>query len=709
MQSAGLAGAGYNSVAQGAQNLGNAVASYAATERDAQRKLDDAWAKTNLTVAFGKLDNELPNQSDLETLRTQYPKSYEDAFNGVLNTIPDERQREMFRANYSDELAKRQLAIGDRVRNVEKDNFIVGMNQSLDGLRDVAKSTDAKQHALALSQAGEFIDAARDKGYISPEQAEKAKNDWTKNLAVSVLGSMPAQDRLAAVTPLLKGDVTAKDLQPHQRAFLNAIAGPESNGAYNVRYTANGGAAFELTGEHPRMKEVIQSGPNKGKTSDAAGRYQFLSSTWDSLPKEAKGDGKFTPENQDRAAWYLAKQDYRRNTGRDLDADLKEKGFTPEVASALGATWEGFKTNPGKAVAAYNASIRGEQIDRRLASTLTPDELRKVEDASWKEIEIDDARAKAAHRETLQLAREQSEAVASQYATEIYTSKNAPDLINRIGSDPNLTWETKRALVNMVQSEGGVDDVEKAKREGGPGYWEAYKSIIAPPGDPNRLDNLDTLFTRAGPGGDLTQKGVAQLISIRNQLAKNPDAQAVHSAKVHLMDYAKSKLSFDQEMLFPGMKPLADERGRQSFNAQFIPAFEQAYSKWVEAGKNPWEFLTQKNVDEVMKPFMRSKAQLNADRIAASGESLAGSQKGPEAVPPAPKGVDQAAWGEAMMSRPSAKDGKPWPVRNWAAYLDALRKSPTPENIKEFADKYPDIDLSAILSKLNPTFEEAAR
>lgn len=143
-------------------------------------------------------------------------------------------------------------------------------------------------------------------------------------------------------------DPVASDLAPHQKAFLNAVAGPESAGRYNVRYTPSGGATFEGFDKHPAIYEKGPAGP-----SSAAGRYQFVKSTWDAL-----GGGDFSPENQDRRAWQLGQQDYKRNTGRDLDSDLKANGFTPQIAQALAPTWAGFKDNPGKAVRAYQSSIQ---------------------------------------------------------------------------------------------------------------------------------------------------------------------------------------------------------------------------------------------------------------------------------------------------------------------------------------------------------------
>mgnify|MGYP001094793652 CR=1 FL=1 len=147
-------------------------------------------------------------------------------------------------------------------------------------------------------------------------------------------------------------DPVASGLDPQQGALLNAIAGPESAGKYNVRYTPTGGATFDSFAKHPGIAAPGPDGP-----STAAGRYQFTKTTWDSLPASVKGDGTFSPENQDRAALYLAGQDYQKRTGRDLNADLAQNGFTPQIASALGPTWLGLRDNPGKAIGAYNSTL----------------------------------------------------------------------------------------------------------------------------------------------------------------------------------------------------------------------------------------------------------------------------------------------------------------------------------------------------------------
>ena len=129
-------------------------------------------------------------------------------------------------------------------------------------------------------------------------------------------------ENMSSYTPGDVGDPAAIDLDPVQKAFLNATASGESKGRYDVRFTPAGGARFTDFTKHPGIPEQGPEGP-----STAAGRYQFTKRTWESL-----GGGPFDPVTQDIRGWQLAERDYRVATGRDLSDDLKEKGFTPEIA-----------------------------------------------------------------------------------------------------------------------------------------------------------------------------------------------------------------------------------------------------------------------------------------------------------------------------------------------------------------------------------------
>ena len=122
-----------------------------------------------------------------------------------------------------------------------------------------------------------------------------------------------------------------------QRAMLDSIAFAEGtakypNDGYNTMFTGKQFSGFE---DHPRK---IQR--SNGYASDAAGRYQFLSTTWDPLAKKL-GLKDFSPANQDKAAIELARQ-------YDVTQELLAKeGMSPKVSAFLGRQWASF---PGKSI-----------------------------------------------------------------------------------------------------------------------------------------------------------------------------------------------------------------------------------------------------------------------------------------------------------------------------------------------------------------------
>jgi muramidase (phage lysozyme) len=159
----------------------------------------------------------------------------------------------------------------------------------------------------------------------------------------------------APPSPFVGTGVASQNLDPVSTALLNAIAAPESDGRYNLIY---GGSTFDDYSQHPNRMIPISSGPNVGLNSSAAGRYQFIGTTWNEAAN-ALGLTDFSPESQDKAALWLANRDYRSRTGRDLMSDLATNGMTPQIAAALAPTWEGLGVNPREAMAAYSDTLAG--------------------------------------------------------------------------------------------------------------------------------------------------------------------------------------------------------------------------------------------------------------------------------------------------------------------------------------------------------------
>ncbi|SDD95581.1 hypothetical protein SAMN05216337_1017149 [Bradyrhizobium brasilense] len=154
-------------------------------------------------------------------------------------------------------------------------------------------------------------------------------------------GGSSFSDQLSSgMGPGYKSGVVNGAIPAEGRVLLDRIASGESSGRYNVRYGGRQDKTFEGYADHPRVAEPITSGPDVGKTSSAAGRYQFIGSTWDAEAKKL-GLKDFSPANQDAAAWDLAQTEYKAKTGKDLLTVLKsgDHAAINDVPRQLSGQW----------------------------------------------------------------------------------------------------------------------------------------------------------------------------------------------------------------------------------------------------------------------------------------------------------------------------------------------------------------------------------
>lgn len=132
---------------------------------------------------------------------------------------------------------------------------------------------------------------------------------------------------------------------PHLRALMRTISAAESNvdQPYHVLY---GGQTVEDLSQHPDLCITIVAGPNRGNCTTAAGRYQFLTTTWTAkadlyhprqVPWWALGSPhSFEPEYQDQVVYHWLSDD--RAWGVDIP-DLLRQGRLEEVLAMLSGTW----------------------------------------------------------------------------------------------------------------------------------------------------------------------------------------------------------------------------------------------------------------------------------------------------------------------------------------------------------------------------------
>ena len=127
------------------------------------------------------------------------------------------------------------------------------------------------------------------------------------------------------------------------RGLLNEIARTEGgNLGYNaINYVAarTYGRTFSDFSKHPFQGQ-------RGYT--AAGRYQFIWTTWNSVAKELNITD-FSPKSQDAGCWHLAKKLYSRYG--NLEEDLKNPQKYDLIIQVLRGTWHGLKNSNSRTLA----------------------------------------------------------------------------------------------------------------------------------------------------------------------------------------------------------------------------------------------------------------------------------------------------------------------------------------------------------------------
>lgn len=122
---------------------------------------------------------------------------------------------------------------------------------------------------------------------------------------------------------------------PNVRKILDVIA--SSEGVKHGYNTIFGNERTEDLKAHPNIKKEFTQTDGKKNSTTAAGRYQFLKGTWDSVSKKY-GLTDFSPKNQDLAAVALI-------LGRGALGDVIKGDFTKAIGK-LGSEWASLPSSP---------------------------------------------------------------------------------------------------------------------------------------------------------------------------------------------------------------------------------------------------------------------------------------------------------------------------------------------------------------------------
>lgn len=130
---------------------------------------------------------------------------------------------------------------------------------------------------------------------------------------------------------------------PYVRALMRTISASESQDSnpYTLLY---GGQHFSALSRHPNQCVTIVSGSHQGECSTAAGRYQFLTSTWQEKVQQyhrkqshvGLNSHSFEPQIQDEVVYAWLKDHHVWRVDITI---LLEQGKLEQVLQLLSGTW----------------------------------------------------------------------------------------------------------------------------------------------------------------------------------------------------------------------------------------------------------------------------------------------------------------------------------------------------------------------------------
>lgn len=143
---------------------------------------------------------------------------------------------------------------------------------------------------------------------------------------------------------------------PNVRNFLNMIGSAEGTDKHGYN-TLFGGGRMESLADHPRILFDFKETTGRPNKTTAAGRYQFLTTTWDEQAKKL-GLPDFGERSQDLAAINL----------------LRERGILPDV---LSGNWEAAVKKSGPIWASLPSSTypQPRQSNEFVMSKLNPNNM----------------------------------------------------------------------------------------------------------------------------------------------------------------------------------------------------------------------------------------------------------------------------------------------------------------------------------------------
>jgi hypothetical protein len=375
---------------------------------------------------------------------------------------------------------------------------------------------------------------------------------------------------------------------------------------------------------------------------------------------------------------------------------------TPAAESPeMGALWNNAAFSPPSSAApAPPAPPITPEAHEALAvkAVLESDKTDEVKNAAVANIKLQFAQAQLAAEATAKARKIRAEDAAGDWVTKFSNARKSgqtsyDSIYNGILSDPTLTWETRVSLGEKLRKLSGEPDTSSF----GPGWSDTRNRMMLPPDDPNHMTYQDAL---AAPG--VTSAGLDDLVKMQKRNRAGAGGEVIthieNAAIKRAGDVMKLEQGFGDNLKIPNL------RGQRIFDGVVAPYITSTVEEMASRGdrKAIDAFLDPANIDKFIDRVY-PRQQRAADVIGGSAAlDAAKNPNAPVVAPPAPKGIDPAAWRDVVQQTPYTSKGQPWKAEDWAGFVKTLVDDPSPENQEAFdstMEKAGGLKAAAVLQK----------
>lgn len=447
-------GEGYRQLGRGISNLGDGITSFGQRlerEQEAaqakQNKLAAAQADARFLTDRLALDNELAQTGDYQEAY-KFGERYQSALNNAAQYIQDPQAQAEYLTRHSESLIRSNDKIIDRANTLYKNNYIAGLNETMDGLAKAGMNTqDPTERARIIQHGGEFMDDAVKNGIIDAQHAYNIKEKFTHDFAYSSLEPLKPEAILRAVRPV-SYDAAAnqamsffmsKGWTEAQAAGIVGNLAHESGGRFNpnARNPGDGADGSDSIGigqwNSQRARNLMAFAEKRGaQWNDFGTQLEFvqheLETSEAGAAQRLRGAGDVTSSTEAFLGWE------------------RPKHWEGGISTAHGGY---SRLNYAKQFLSHHAGRGGEDADnQKIASLLPPEQIDKLEKQALRNLESENQAKGEQHRQFVSSVKQQIQAdVASIHSSGKEVDGLTPDMVEQaLGPEQRRKFEIEREV-----------------------------------------------------------------------------------------------------------------------------------------------------------------------------------------------------------------------------------------------------------------------